>query len=178
MRWLWLSSPAVVLVGFVASVICVGQWIVSVVRGVHRMAHAAEGRQRARIWVAMASLGVVVGTSFLSWPAVVVGAAKAGTGGVPGELYPVIVNGLAAVCALVLLLDAVDGRRFSLLPCCMLVGGLGFAAFAYIALGGAPSWERYVVASAPGVVMAMLLVVMFGSAHRALSRSASARRPA
>jgi hypothetical protein len=77
-----------------------------------------------------------------------VAAARIGDGGVLG--------------ALVLLLDALDGRGFSLLPCCMLVMGLVFAAVVYMAYSGAPGWGRYAVAAVPGVVTAMLPLVMLG----------------
>lgn len=174
----WLSSPVVALISFVASVIGVAQWVVSLARGVYRMTQADEARRRACVWFAVASLAVVVVISLLSWSAIMVAAAKIGDGGVLGALYPVTVNGTAAIGALMLLLDALDGRRFSLLPCCMLVMGLVFAAFEYMAYGGAPGWGRYAVAVAPGVVTAMLPLVMLGRAHGTRPPVGSARRAA
>jgi hypothetical protein len=169
----WLSSPAVVLIGLVASLICVGQWIVSLAQGAYPMTQAADKRQRVSVWVAMASLAMVVGTSPLSWPLIVVAAVKAGNGSLVAALYPVTVNGTAAAGALLLLLDAVEGRRFSLLHCSMLVGGLAFAAFMYIYSGDASSWGSYAVDGAPGVVTTMLPLVMLDRAHRARPRSGS-----
>jgi hypothetical protein len=170
MRWSWLSNPVVALLGLLASVVTIGQWIISAARLVHGITEAEEKRRHVSIWIALTCLVAVAVISPLSWPVIMMEAAKIGNGGVLGALYPVTVNGLSASSALVLLLDAKDGRRFSVIPGCCVILGLAFATGLYVS-SGAPGWGRYAAAAVPAVAVTMLPLIMLSRVPAARPRS-------
>jgi hypothetical protein len=165
----WLSSPAVAFLSFLVTVIALGQWVISVIRLVDRiMREEGKDRRRAFIAVAVAGLVAVAIISPLTWTAVMAGAAQIGDGGVMSVLYAFMVSGASFIGAWALLIEARAGHRFSLVPCGMLVGGLGFSATVYV-YASPRAWDRYIAALVPGALIAVALILML-ALGRAWSR--------
>ena len=123
------------------------------------MREEGKGRRRVFIAVAVAALVAVAIISPLTWTAVMAGAAGIGDRGVMSVDYAFVVSGTSFIAAWALLVEARAGHRFSLVPCGMLVGGLGFSATMYI-YASPRAWDRYVAALVPGVVIAIALILM------------------
>jgi hypothetical protein len=170
----WLSSPAVAFLSFLVTVIALGQWVISVIRLVDRLVREeGKGRRRALIAVAVAGLVAVAIISPLTWTAVMAVAADTGNHGLMSVDYAFVISGTSFIAAWTLLIDARAGHRFPLVPCCMLVGGLGFAATMYI-YASPHAWDRYIAALTPTAVMAVALILMLALGH-AWSRHDQAR---
>ena len=133
------------------------------------MMQADDKRRRAATVFVIVSFVAVAVISPLTWSAILVEAHKTGNPGLIGDLYPFTVNGSAFAAAMVMWDDVRTGRRFRWLTCCLLVGGLGMAAVMYIArnvvLGGG-IYAAGAVAAIPGVVLAMLLVLLLTGSRR------------
>jgi hypothetical protein len=171
----WLSSPSVLLLSFLATVITVVQWLVVAARRIHRMSQTVGERQRSAFLVGVAGLAAVAIISPLTWTAIWAEAVKTGNHGLIGALYPVMVDGSGLAAALVLLLDAREGFQLPLRiffeVSFLLVGSLAVAAVVYIFhdQNGTWVWSRGAVSVIPGVMLAMLIPLMIGRAGHALA---------
>jgi hypothetical protein len=134
MTFRWLSSPAVALVCFLASVVTLGQVGVAVGRGAGRITQGAADKRRA--WLALVLAAVAVISMPLAWQSIVLEVGKHGETGANGEAYPVLTIGAALVGALVLLDAATTGRRAPAIAWCMVAGGFAMAALIVAVHGG------------------------------------------
>src|SRR5580692_3831200 len=105
----WLESPAVALVCFLAAVVTLGQLATATARGTARVARASADQRRA--WLALVLLATSAAALLVSWHPVVAEATRYGEPGLAGELYPVMVPGLAVGGSLTLLVAASAGHR-------------------------------------------------------------------
>jgi hypothetical protein len=160
-KWSWLQNPAVALIELLASVIAVGQSAAWLCRYIYRLARA-EGEQYrgVRIAAALVALVMVVAFSVVTWPAIAAEAAKTGTGGVLGALYPTSMDLLAFTGAAMLLDDARARRRFSLMWCGVLFAGIGTAAMTALIYSGLHGWVGGMAAAGPGVVVCAITPFM------------------
>jgi O-antigen/teichoic acid export membrane protein len=142
MKWSWLQNPTVNLIGLLASVIAVVQWVASVCRYVHRLQTEAENEQyrRTRITVALVALVVVVASSAVTWPVLIAEAAKAGDRGFMGVLDVLEFAFLGIFAAQSLLKEARARQRFSIFACVLLFVTLTTVAAGYIFSSGSTAW--------------------------------------
>jgi hypothetical protein len=138
MKWSWLQSPAVSLIGLLASVIAVVNWVASLCRYIHRLQTEAgnERFRRVRIAVALAALVVVVAFSVITWPVLIAETAKVGDHGFIGVLDVLEFALLGLFAAGTLLMEARGRRRFSAFAGILLVITLATVATAYIFSSG------------------------------------------
>ena len=123
----WLSSPAVALACFLASVVTLGQLAGAAGRGACWVVKGAEDKRQA--WLALALAAVAVVSMPLAWQPIVLAVGKHGETGWIGEGYPPMTLGAALAGALVLLLAATTGRRAPASAWFMVAGGFAMAAF-------------------------------------------------
>jgi hypothetical protein len=159
MRWSWLSSPTVTLIGLLAALITLVQWGVLVARSIRQVAQDADKRRRASIWIVRLSLAAVVAVSALSWTAVHATAVQAGYLGWAGALYPVVATAADITADWALLVGLRKGRPFLWSPCSLLISVLALQAATLYLHGGVPEWRRY--AAAPTIALAVLPSVLF-----------------
>lgn len=138
MKYAWLQSPAVALIGLLASVIAIIQAVASLCRCIYRLQTEAanERYRRVRITVASATLVAVVALSAITWPVLIAEAAKAGDHGFIGVLDPLEFALLGFFGAITLLQQARTRERFSAFACCLLVVTLATVATAYFSSSG------------------------------------------
>jgi len=163
MKWSWLQNPTVALIGLLASVIAVVQWVVSLCRYIYRLQTEAENERyrRIRIAVALAALVVVVAFSAITWPVLMAEAAKVGDRGFMSVLDPLQFAVLALFGAMTLLNQARARQRFSAFACCLLVVTLATVAAGYFFSGG-PAWiDAVVISSAANLGIAALTCMFF-----------------
>lgn len=123
--WSWLGSPAVALLGLLSSVITIVQVTIGVTIFLKRkMPRTAEERRRLSIWISLVALGSVIAVTAVTWSAVLAEAAKIGDHGVMGVLFALMLPSLGMAGALLLLIDGIGGRRFSLLALCCFFGSM------------------------------------------------------
>ena len=118
-------------------------------------------------------LALVVALSVVTWPAIMAEASKIGNGGVMGALYPFQMDGIALAGALMLLIEACDRKRLSLVWCVALFVGLGMAAIVSFH-SGVHGWVGMVTAAVPGVAIAVITPFMIIRGRQAASQQANA----
>jgi hypothetical protein len=142
MKWSWLQNPAVNLIGLLASVIAVIQWVASVCRYVHRLQTEAENEKyrRVRLAVALTALVVVAVFSVVTWPVLIAEAAKAGDRGFMGVLDVLEFALMGIVAAQGLLKEARTRQPFSVFASVLLFVTLTSVAVGYIFSSGSTAW--------------------------------------
>jgi hypothetical protein len=150
----WLSSPAVLFLGFLATIITLGQFLISAAKWVSDLFD--EEDKRDRVYVAVVVLGSVALAVLapVSWMTIYHVSEKLGQTHFEALLYPPMMLG-SALCGLVTLSIANSARRPArerLMPCAMILVGFGSVALIYLASGVAV-WERIVVSGVPGLLM-------------------------
>ena len=143
----WLTSPVVVLIGLVASVVTLLQVAVAAARWALRY----TGAERPRV-PALVALVVALAAAPVEWQRVMATAARLGNGGVINPVYPVVFAGPGVVAALALLAAVGRGYRPSWLIAVFGVASLYFAACLYAQAPGAAVWGLVVVFAAPAVL--------------------------
>jgi cytochrome bd-type quinol oxidase subunit 2 len=155
MRFSWLQNPAVALIELLASVIAVAQSTAWLCRYIYRLLRKTEERyRRVRIAAAVAALIVVLASSAATWPVMMAEAVKTGNHGFLSVIYPLQLDGLAFLAAVILLDNARTWRRFSPFACSLLVVALATVAAGFFLHNG-PIGSA-ITSSAPNVVIVAL----------------------
>jgi hypothetical protein len=147
----WLASPTVAFLGFLSTVITIVQAVFIVAKWANEFRQAKDKQRRismAVIWFCFSYVAVIAP---LSWSVITAEAAKAGNPGWQAALYPVMVNGLSLVGALVMVSEVKAKRGLSLLPFGTAFFGLASATGMYIA--GASEWMNLFIAAIPSVAI-------------------------
>ena len=147
----WLASPTVAFLSFLATVITIVQAVLIVAKWANEFRQVKDQRRRisrAVIWFCFSYVAVIAP---LSWSVITTEAAKAGNPGWQAALFPVMVNGLSLVGALLMLIELKAKRGLSLLPCGTAFLGLAGATGMYIA--GVSEWMNLLIAAIPSVAM-------------------------
>jgi hypothetical protein len=177
MKWSWLQNPAVALIGLLASVIAVVQWVVSLCRYIYRLQTEAgnERYRRVRISVALAALVVVVTFSAITWPVLMTETAKAGDHGFIGVLDVLEFAFLGLFAAFTLLTEARARQRFSAFAWTLLVITLATVATGYIFSSGSTAWIGSATASSSANlgIVAVVYVLWRLSTRRGAARTSS-----
>lgn len=142
MKLSWLQNPAVALVGLLASVIAVVQWLTSLCRYIYRLQKEPENERyrRVRIAVALAAALMVVAASVITWPVLVAETAKVGDHGFIGVLDVLEFAFLGLFAAQILVKEARAQQRFSLFACGLLVITLATVAAGDLFSSGSTAW--------------------------------------
>jgi hypothetical protein len=154
----WLSSPAVALVGVLASVVTLVQAVVVLARFVYRA--VVDERSLIPVWAGLVAFAAVVAVAPLEWPVVVAVVSTPGSNGVLDALYPVMFVCLAAasagwvVVAAIERVAAIGGLRPAVLPAAAGVGPLVFTAWLCMTHPGTPTWVGATAVAAAGVLAA------------------------
>ena len=154
----WLLSPAVALIGLLASVVTIVQVAAAAVRGVYRV--AMDERSLIPVGAGLVAFACVVAVAPLEWPVVVAVVSTPGSSGVLNALYPVMLVCLEAVAALWLVVaaleraSAINMLRPAVLPAAMGLGSLAFTAWLCMAHPGTPAWVRAAAVAAAGMLAA------------------------
>jgi cytochrome bd-type quinol oxidase subunit 2 len=163
MKWSWLQNPAVTLIGLLASVIAVVQWVASLCRYIYRLQTEAENERhrRVRIAVALAALVIVVAFSAITWPVLIAEVAKAGDHGFMGVLDVLEFAFLGLFAAQTLLKEARAQQRFSMFACALLFITLATVATGYIFSSGSTAWIGSATTSSAANLGIVTLICMF-----------------
>ena len=163
MKWSWLQNPAVALISLLASVIAVVQWVTSLCRYIYRLQTEAENERyrRLRIAVALAAIVVAVAFSAITWPTLMMDAAKHGDHGFIGVLDTLEFALLASVGAGTLLTQAWARQRFSAWACSVLVVTLATMATGYFFSSGPTAWIGISVGSSSANLAIVALAYLF-----------------
>lgn len=142
MKWSWLQSPAVAMIGLLASAIAIVQAVAWLCRTIYKLQTEAKNERyrRARISAAAGALLVVVALSATTWPVLVAEAARAGDHGYMGVLDALEFAFLGIFAAQTLLKEARQRERFSPYAYCLLAVTLATVATAYSFSGGSSGW--------------------------------------
>lgn len=148
----WLSSPVVLLLGFLVTIINLAQFLVLASKWATKRLPSDE--PHARVYAAVVVAGLVAWVVFatLSWSTVIAVAAKAGEGHWEALAYPLMLHGIS-LCGLLMLFDS-KARRLPGVPwrpAVFLFLGFGGAA-ALCGMSGSGLWEVGLVGAIPGVV--------------------------
>jgi O-antigen/teichoic acid export membrane protein len=171
-RWSWLQDPAVTLIGLVASVIAIVQWVASLCRYIHQLQTEAEEEKyrRVRISIALVALVVVVAFPTMGWPVLTAEAAKAGDHGIMGVLDVLEFGFLGIFAALRLLDEARARKRFSTFECALLVITVITVAIAYSFGSGPNAWIGAAATSSSTNLAIVTLAFLFFAHTRKIGR--------
>jgi hypothetical protein len=160
MKWSWLQNPAVALIELLASAIAVGQSVAWLCRYIYRLLTQTEKERYRRVLIAaaLAGLVVVVASSAATWSVIMAEAVRTGNHGFLSVLYPLQLDGLAFLGAVILLAQARARQRFSPFACCLLAMALATVAAGFFFRSGPTGWiGSAATQSAPNLVIVALL---------------------
>jgi ABC-type spermidine/putrescine transport system permease subunit II len=169
----WLSSPAVAFLSLLATVITLGQFVLSACRWAADLFR--EEDKGSRMYTAVIAAGSVALAVMapLTWMTIYHVSEKLGQTHFEALLYPPMMLG-TALCGLLTLSFANSWRRLArerLMPCALVLAGFGGVALIYLVSGGA-IWERCLVSGVPGILMPMLTITLVMHAARSSRDSA------
>lgn len=104
------------------------------------LTQAEEEWYRVRIAAALAALVVVVASSAATWSVITAEAVRTGNHGFLSVLYPLQLDGLAFLGAVILLDEARAQRRFSPFTCYLLTVTLATVAAGFFFRSGPTGW--------------------------------------
>jgi len=168
MKLSWLQNPAVALIELLASVIAIVQSVAWLCRCIYRLQTEAENERYRRVRIAVALATLVVGLAFsaITWPVLMVEAAKVGDRGFMSVLDPLEFALLVFFGAVILLNQARARQRFSALACCLLVVTLATVATGYFFSSG-PAWiGAGVISSSANLGIVTVMIVFFQHVRR------------
>lgn len=152
----WLTSPAVAILGFVATVISVVQGAISVTKWFMGRTEKPSARRRLAIATGILSIIAVAVLAPLTWSMIMKVDEKTGNPAWVAGLYPVIVF-VPAIMVAVLLMNYEFKREsatisaFLVLIICLALPTITFDSI------NRSTWERYLISSAPGLAVASVV---------------------
>jgi hypothetical protein len=150
----WLNSPAVALIGLIASVISIIQAAVAVGKWMKEMAAKKDARRRATITFAASCMVAMAVISPLTWTTLITVDRGGKDPAWISDLYPVIaILTVAMGCLWITQFDAAKELKQFLLACLEIALGFFMPVFMFDITGTPSGWERGLVNAFPALVL-------------------------
>jgi tetrahydromethanopterin S-methyltransferase subunit E len=156
--WSWLGSPAVGLLGFLATVLTIIQCCNAAAKWLHEKSRNSGQSNHLLVVAIGTSLIATVIMSILSWSTIVTIVEKGGTHGFLAVIYPVMIYGLSLTCCLALSLSLGEKEPPPVFPSFAIMVSLAFGSVVYI--GSISDRQRYLIAIVPGIAIIANLILL------------------
>lgn len=156
----WLTSPVVALLGFIAAVISILQWLISTTKWFIERTDEPSTRRRLTVSVGVCIVVSIVVLAPFTWETMAREDVKAGDNPLwVAEMYPVSIFAPLIICAMYyFIVDKFNWKdRLAYLSFFLVIICLAFPTFLYDTFNSS-IWERCLVSATSGLTVAMLVV--------------------